>query len=165
MGLVFSRGVGQPRFNPGYLKGLGGVLKVLEVVFALIAFILAFSGYFNYGYFFNSAGWVKFATGVAWISSFLWLIMYMCNMYPWLLYEAIFDFILAAMLLIAGAVMIRGADFDSTRGACVFFCWAAMIVYIIDGIYNLRLRRSGVTNASIGSGNVVTTTQTTVIKT
>ena len=160
MGTAFSgpRGdTGNPgiHFNRMYITTLPGILKILEILLSLIAFILAYSGYYWSDYSLGSAGWAKFATGTAFVSSSLWLIMYLCGLYPWVIYELIFDFVLATFLLIAGAVMIPYSHVDNTRAACVAFCWAAMVAYTVDGLLKVRLRRSATTGTGVLTQQVI----------
>ncbi|OQV22839.1 hypothetical protein BV898_03272 [Hypsibius exemplaris] len=134
--------------SPLYLRTVPGILKIFEIILSVIAFILAYSGYFWSDYSLGSAGWTKFATGTAFVSSALFLIYYLLGLSPWLLYEMIFDFVMAIFLLIAGAVMIPYSDRDNTRAACVAFCWAAMVCYAVDGLLKVRLRRRDTVTSS-----------------
>lgn len=168
MGLVFSTAPGPGssssatadiHFNRGYLTTLSGGLKILEITLSLVAFILAFSGYDWAAYSIGSARWTKFAACTAFVSSFLRLIMSLFGLYSWVLYEMIFDFVRAVFLLIAGAVMIPNAERDTTRAACVAFCWAATVVYLVDGLLKVRLRRSATTITTTNGTGVLTTHQ------
>jgi len=62
----------------------------------------------------------------------------------WLFLEMIYCTVWAVLLFIAGAVMIRQPVFgDGARGACVFFCWAAMIAYGVDAFFKMKAWRNG----------------------
>jgi hypothetical protein len=51
--------------------------------------------------------------------------------------------------------MIPYSNLDGTRAACVAFCWAAMVAYVLDGRLKVRLRRSATTGTGVLTQQVV----------
>ncbi|GAV08066.1 hypothetical protein RvY_17815-2 [Ramazzottius varieornatus] len=151
----------RPYFDVNYLRTLPGLLKIIELILMLIAFILAASAwsstswycgtstYCYYTYAASSAGWTKFVTITGFIITLILLQLYLFHLIerfysvPWLQLEMIYCAVVAVLLLIAGATMINYSAIDGTRGACVFFCWAAMIVYAFDAFLKFKSFRNG----------------------
>ncbi|XP_055346347.1 plasmolipin-like [Paramacrobiotus metropolitanus] len=151
-----------PYFDVYYLKTFSGILKIIELVCTLIAFIISVSTWSShsfyggpskkalmyYPYAYGSAVWTDIVTAIAFLITLALLILYLFHIIeklyevPWLIMELLYCIAIVFCLLIAGAVMIPYTNLDGARGACVFFCWAAMIAYAIDAYLKFRMYRN-----------------------
>ncbi|OWA50814.1 hypothetical protein BV898_15320 [Hypsibius exemplaris] len=138
------------RCNPAYLRTVPGILKILEIGFSLLAVIMSHSGYYSSKFSHGSVGWANFAAGTACINATLWLVVILCNLRPWLLYQMAMNFLMASILLIAGAVMIPYSNVDGARAACVVFSWAAMVCFLVDGLMKVNFQPSAAARGEIG---------------
>ncbi|XP_055346363.1 uncharacterized protein LOC129593892 [Paramacrobiotus metropolitanus] len=136
-------------FDTHYLWTFSGLLKIIEMMCMLIAFILAATAWstdWRYGlnYCIKSAEYVKFATITGFIITLILLILYLIHMIDplyqtnWLLAEGIYCGIVDVLVTIAGAVMIPYAEIDGARGACAFFCLSASLLYGAEFLFKSR---------------------------
>ncbi|XP_055346331.1 plasmolipin-like isoform X2 [Paramacrobiotus metropolitanus] len=146
----------QPYFDHSYVRSIPGILKLVQLLLMLIAFILAAAAWSSdWRYFLHycigSAGWAKFVTITGFIITLILLCLYLFHLIErlyqvnWLFVELIYCGIVAILLFIAGAVMIPYAEVDGTRGACTFFCWLAMLAYGADAFFKFKSWRNGET--------------------
>jgi hypothetical protein len=148
----------RPYFDIAYLKTIPGMLKIAQLVLMLIAFILAAAAWTSggglyvwtfSGYTTGSAGWTKFVTITGFIITLILLMLYLFHLIErlyqvqWLFVEFIYCGVVAVCLLISGAIMIPYTNYDGARGACTFFCWAAMVAYGADAYFKLMSWRNG----------------------
>ncbi|OQV24765.1 hypothetical protein BV898_01356 [Hypsibius exemplaris] len=153
-----------PFFDIQYLRTIPGWLKIAQLILMLIAFILAAAAWSSSSYWcpglsntycYNSyttgsAGWAKFVTITGFIITLILLNLYLFHLIEklyqvnWLFVEFIYCVVVTVCLFIAGCVMIPTyGTYDGTRGAVVFFCWAAMAAYGYDAFLKFKAWRNG----------------------
>ncbi|KAL5020915.1 hypothetical protein ScPMuIL_000070 [Solemya velum] len=153
--------------DQGYIRTIPGILKIVECVLDMIAFICAsiFIWWGRYG-----GGWVQFVTISAFITTLVWFIFHLLKIVyrlpsQWRLIEFIYYCIYTVMLLIAAVVAAARGSWDASIGACAFFTFAATIVYAVDTFLMFKDWRSGTTTTITSGGGgtqsstVVTTTE------
>lgn len=149
-------------FHPEYLRTLPGILKVVEIVLALITFICACVVYWGSG-----QGWVEFVSMSAFLCTLIYLILHLINLIsrfpgPQLLIEFIYYCVFSVLFLIAAIVAAAKASAHSSIGATAFFAFAATAVYAVDTFFQFRAWRSGQDGMATNTTTTTTTTSTTV---
>jgi hypothetical protein len=136
-----------PYFDSSYLRTIPGMLKVVQLVLTLTAFILASVGWnFSSYYIVGSTGWTRFATMTGFLNTMIQLMLYLFHMvaqsHRRLFWEFLLYTILAILLFISGILMIPYANLDGSRVACTVFCWAGVVAYGSDAYLQLTAVRN-----------------------
>ncbi|KAL3860812.1 hypothetical protein ACJMK2_010878 [Sinanodonta woodiana] len=146
-----------------YIRSVKAVLKIIEVVLDIIAFICAVWVYWvNLG-----GGWVQFVTMSAFITTLIFFFFHLFRIIyklpgPWGLIELIYYVLYSVMLLIAGIVAAANAIYHSSIGATAFFTFAAFVVYCVDTYLLFRgWRFTSTTTRETTASATTTTSQTT----
>ncbi|WAR11654.1 CKLF4-like protein [Mya arenaria] len=150
-------------FDRNYPQSLHGILKIVEVVVDLVAFICAcwFPYWSGHG-----GAWVQFVTISAFITTLILLVLHLFRIIyklpgPWGLIELIYYGVYALLLLIAAIVAAARAGYHSSIGAAAFFTFAATALYVVDAFFQFRTWRGGATSHTQSSETHTTTTTTT----
>ncbi|XP_060565397.1 CKLF-like MARVEL transmembrane domain-containing protein 4 isoform X1 [Ruditapes philippinarum] len=152
-----SEGIG---LDKDYIKTYNGLLKIVECVLDIIAFICA-SIYIHWGPY--GGGWVQFVTMSAFITTLLLFGFHLFRIIyklpgPWGLIELIYYVLYSLMMLIAGIVCAARGNWDASIGAAAFFTFAATACYVFDTFLLFRGWQQG--RSGGGSSHTTTTTTT-----
>lgn len=155
-----SDGIG---FDRGYLQSWKGILKIVEIVLDLVAFICA-SVWLNWAS--HGGAWVQFVTMAAFITT---LLLYGFHLFriiyklpgPWGLIELIYYVLFSLMLLIAGIVAAARGGYHSSIVAAAIFTFAATAAYVVDTFFLFRDWQQGRLTTSSAHTTTTTTTRET----
>ncbi|GMT01810.1 hypothetical protein PENTCL1PPCAC_23984, partial [Pristionchus entomophagus] len=127
-----------PKFDGGYVRSLGGMLKIICIILCLLCFLCVLIG--GPGYY-TGAGWATFVTTVGLSITTTLLALYIFHIVdaspqiPWVLIEMIFCFIWTIFFFIAACVLgVAATRYEGTAGwgAASFFALGAMCAYGFD---------------------------------
>jgi hypothetical protein len=156
---------------PYYIRTVPGILKIVEMILAILTFACAFGGGSNFSDDYGG-GWVEFVGISALIYVAIWLILHLINFIPQFLINFLVELIgyavLTVFFLIAGIVAAVAAgkysywylrsEYSSIVASCVF-AFFSMVVYGFDTVLQLLAYRGGTYGASTTA--TTTTTHTT----
>jgi len=136
-GVPTSQGVSQERWLAGvnYIKSVRGILKIVQMVGSILAFILSMSSTWG----FAGSGWVNFASINGFIQSLIWGAFHLFSAAPPILanylVELIIYGILTLFLTVAGIVAACGSSQQPVVGAAAVFCFICMVAFGIDACF------------------------------
>ncbi|XP_055346439.1 uncharacterized protein LOC129593945 isoform X2 [Paramacrobiotus metropolitanus] len=131
--------------QPKYIKPLSEILKLIELGFMLAGSILATFAWnserwpYSHFYWMNSAYWMIFITIIGSIITLSLLLLEPPLQVEWLVVEEIFCISGAILFCAAGSALIPDSVGDIYHGACMWFCWLAMMTYGVDTFFKSTL--------------------------
>jgi hypothetical protein len=142
----------RPYLEFSYIRTVPGILKIVELVLDFLVFICLVAGP---TYLYSGIGWATFVSITAFISTMilLWLYLFhiieLYNIVPWLLVELIMCAIFVLMFFTASSVAAAGAaslvNFNpGPFAAAAFFGFMAMFCYGFDCFLKFQAWRNGV---------------------
>lgn len=154
-----GEGIGFDRY---YLTSWKGILKIVEIVLDLVAFICAsvWIHWAPYG-----GGWVQFVSMAGFITTLLLFGFHLFRIIyklpgPWGIIELIYYFAFSLMLLIAGIVCAARGHWHSSIVAAAIFTFAATAAYVVDTFFLFRDWQQGRSGTTTTSSHTTTTTTT-----
>jgi len=150
-----------------YIRGIPVVLKALEVVFGLLGFLLVISFIGLCVKLPGANGFFDFATMFCVVTT---VVLYLfrlfqlqircfscCSCIVWPLYELVYYIVCIVLLLIADIILSAVACANQLK-AGVAFGWFALVVYIVDMIFAVRIYRQTVHSSTRHEAATTTTT-------
>ncbi|XP_013403660.1 CKLF-like MARVEL transmembrane domain-containing protein 4 [Lingula anatina] len=141
-----------PSEDPGYIRSVPGILKIVEIILCLVVFICVIiaPGY-------GGSGWVWFIAISAFITTLILLIFHVVGLIsrlpgPWMLIEFIYYIVIAVFFLIAFIIAAVGCRYGyASIIATAIFCFASCAVFGVDTYFQFQAwRTSQTTTISTG---------------
>ncbi len=136
------------RWDPGYVRTIPGILKVVQVVLNLIAFICVMASGAHWRS--RSVGsWFCFVTMTAFWTTGTLLVLYLLHVIekfhviPWMLIEFVFCTLWTFFYFTASLDAAVNASYEPALGAACFFGFLAMAAYGYDAFLKFRGYRAG----------------------
>ncbi|XP_045191842.2 MARVEL domain-containing protein 1-like isoform X2 [Mercenaria mercenaria] len=159
-----SEGIG---LDKAFLRTYQGILKIVECILDIIAFICA-SIWIHWGPY--GGGWVQFVTMSAFITTLLLFGFHLFRIIyklpgPWGLIELIYLVLYSVMLIIAAIVCAVRFNWHSSIAAATFFTFAATACYVFDTFLLFRAWQQGRSGSSSAHTTTTATTEHTTYET
>jgi hypothetical protein len=139
-----------------YIKSICGIAKMVQIVMSIIAFLCSVVVPWAY----IGGGWVNFVAITGFIHAIVFFCFHLLNFVPrmtvFVFIELISYIVFVVCFLIAGIVAAAGAqtrrndgrsDYSSV-GASSFFCFASMIAWAVDAVFQFLEVRKGTTSTT-----------------
>lgn len=118
-----------------FLRGVGGILKIVEMIFSLVTFICASCTSYHK----DAAGWIQFVSMTAFVLTAMLYILHafklppkLSKTFPFKFCELCFYGVFTLFYFISGVVAACYAPHNPALSAAAFFTFASMVVFGID---------------------------------
>lgn len=141
MPTVYREPAQEPTENPvdvDFLRGIGGVLKIIEMIFSLVVFICASASAYHK----DACGWIQFVSMTAFVITVMLYIFHAFKLPPKFAKNIPFKFcefcyyaMFTLFYFISGVVAACYASGNPALSAAAFFTFASVVVFGIDIYY------------------------------
>lgn len=123
-----------------FLRGVPGILKLIEMIFSLVTFICASCTSYHK----DAAGWIQFVSMTAFVLTSMLYIFYVFKLppklartFPFKFSELCYYVVFTVFYFISGVVAACYAPHNAALSAAAFFAFASWVVFGIDIYFRL----------------------------